>query len=378
VKRGPALEVGAPVRRGSSVTAPIRVGDREVGVTFTATVDEVSDRSDLWLPVVLLPAMRLGADVALPGAISPRLLAGAAKAQTVVRGWWPDLAEVRVTAEAGAEPPVQRADGAAALFSGGVDSFYTAWTNRDRLTALVFGHGLQAERRDHDPDVVASAREAASDLGLELIEVTTDVRSFSEPILNWNRYHGGVLAAAGLLLSERVGRVHVPGWIAHGFEFPFGSHPDLDPRWSTEDVDVRYDGFEANRIEKIQTLAASDVALRHLRVCPRDTGSRMNCARCEKCLRTMVALRAVGALDRCATFPHPVDLERIERLAIHSPGRLAEWQEAAAFLETSGDDPALLRAIRRALRASHAAGPRRAYWALRRLRRLRGQRRAPR
>ena len=49
-----------------------------------------------------------------------------------------------------------------------------------------------------------------------------------------------------------------------------------------------HDGAEARRCDKLRRLAESAPALKGLRVCWQDAG--FNCGRCEKCLRTMIAL----------------------------------------------------------------------------------------
>lgn len=40
----------------------------------------------------------------------------------------------------------------------------------------------------------------------------------------------------------------------------------------------------------------------NLRVCPANVKDRLNCGRCEKCVRTMTGLVAVDALDKCGAF----------------------------------------------------------------------------
>src|SRR5439155_14974464 len=98
----------------------------------------------------------------------------------------------------------------------------------------------------------------------------------------------------------------------YGDMFPWGSHPILDPHWSTEAVQVHNDGCEAQRLDKLQLVIQSDVAMRHLRVCYSNKLDRYNCNRCEKCLRTKIALYALGALDRSQTLDSKLDLNRVK------------------------------------------------------------------
>jgi hypothetical protein len=76
---------------------------------------------------------------------------------------------------------------------------------------------------------------------------------------------------------------------------------------------IVHDGCEATRAEKTAWIAERyPSVLKHLHVCimlGRD--GTANCGSCKKCVRTMVALAAVGMLDRAPTFPQqlPRDLE---------------------------------------------------------------------
>jgi hypothetical protein len=66
-------------------------------------------------------------------------------------------------------------------------------------------------------------------------------------------------------------------------------------------------GLNAQRIEKTAFIADSPDAQKWLNVCTR---SATNCGECTKCRRTMMALHALGALDR---FSAVFDVERFRR-----------------------------------------------------------------
>ena len=66
-------------------------------------------------------------------------------------------------------------------------------------------------------------------------------------------------------------------------EILFGSHPLLDPLWSTETLAFVHDGCEANRMEKVRRIAESPLLLEGLRVCVDDRGPDVyNCGSCWK------------------------------------------------------------------------------------------------
>jgi hypothetical protein len=81
----------------------------------------------------------------------------------------------------------------------------------------------------------------------------------------------------------------------------------------------------------------------------------MNCGECEKCLRTMVGLRIVGALERCPTFPDQVPLEKLAQLPVGETFLLQRAGENAEAAEAAGD-----LELAAALREMIRNGPRRA------------------
>lgn len=147
-----------------------------------------------------------------------------------------------------------------------------------------------------------TAREVARELGKSLIEVETNLRTLfsmaSDRLVHWDEYHGAVLASVALLFQHRFRKVLAPASLAYDQLFPWGSHPVLDPLWGTELTDFEHDGCEARRPERVAYISKHESALKWLRVCHRSPDNRQNCGRCEKCLRTMINLRAAGALER--------------------------------------------------------------------------------
>ena len=56
-------------------------------------------------------------------------------------------------------------------------------------------------------------------------------------------------------------------------------------------------------MDKLRGIAEHPLVQRHLRVCWKNYGRRDNCCRCEKCLRTMLMLDALGKLGPFEAFP---------------------------------------------------------------------------
>ena len=140
-------------------------------------------------------------------------------------------------------------------------------------------------------------------MALELIPVRTNVRAFTAGI-DWGRYaHGPCLAAIGHVLSPLLHTMYVASCYWFTTLKPWGSHPDIDGRWSSERLEFVHHGLEATRADKIRRIAKSEVALRTLRVCWRNRDNEFNCGRCEKCARTMFALSCCGVLHRRIGLP---------------------------------------------------------------------------
>jgi hypothetical protein len=115
--------------------------------------------------------------------------------------------------------------------------------------------------------------------------------------------------------------------------------------WSTELTEIEHHGCEATRIDKIAYTSEYDLAMEWLRVCNQASDGAYNCGRCRKCLRARVGLQTVGALERCKTLPHDLDLEEVADMAVSTEaGRFVVLQTLRA-LERRGTDPELTRTM---------------------------------
>jgi hypothetical protein len=236
------------------------------------------------------------------------------------------------------------------FFSGGVDSFFSVLTHRNELTHLVFVHGFDVELDDTElrDRVAIEARTAAAELDMPLIEVETDLRETFDRCSDWERYHGGALASVALLLRATLGKIYIAASDPWAVMVPWGSHPLLDPLWSTDDLTIVHDGSRADRGQKVESFRDEPVALKRLHVCWENPDGAYNCGRCGKCVRTMLDLRMAGLLDQCVTLPDNLDTARVARTPLSLQFRLL-WQRYLAQLERDDDDPDLARAIRSAL-----------------------------
>jgi 7-cyano-7-deazaguanine synthase in queuosine biosynthesis len=356
------LVVSEPAWEGSGVAVTLSFGDTAQTVHYSSPAF-VPGAADFTLPLSLTAAMRIARALRLPRPVSPRLLGSAALIQEVFATWTADLEPVELVVAPSAPPPPPPGRGVAAFFSGGVDSFHTLLRNVDEITHLIFVRGFDFHRRV--PAIRApateTARRVARELGKELVEVDTDVHDFTNPIFQWEYYMVAAMATVAHLLGDAVERVFIPAEHTYADLVPWGSHPLVDPLWSTESVELVHDGAASRRTEKVAYLARSELAMDVLRVCWRNTGGAYNCGRCEKCLRTMIALHAAGALERCATLPSSIDVEEVAAMELSNASDLGFARENRSALERLGNAEelveALLGAERRWLRASEGRPP---------------------
>lgn len=300
-------------------------------------------RGDAFVAAGLLPAMLAGENLVIDDApVSPQLLTSTARIQQIFHRWNPAWQLIEVQAETAVPTPLRQ--GAASFFSGGVDGTYSFARHRDAISHLVFVRGVDIQF-DND-DLLAQAFKAnagfAEAAGKALLPVTTNIRRFCHPRgLPWGTWYCGS-GLASIALALGFPRMYVASSRSYQHLQPTGSHPLLDPLWSTEATAIIHDGCEADRGDKLRAIAELPGALEILRVCWHDAG--YNCGRCEKCLRTMLALRLLGL--ETPTLPPLGDLAALSRLRVESDKDVIALEDNRK-LAVEADDHEVVEAIDR-------------------------------
>jgi hypothetical protein len=326
---------------GTTIRAAIAGRGFEYELWFETSAELDVPFAEPFLIPAVLAGMALGQPVESEAPVSKRLLDRLADVQRLYAAWFPWLRVVEViapvarSAVAGSPP-----GGAATFFSGGVDSFATVVRHRSELTGLILMRGSDvALSNDAQWDVVMRrCRRAADELGLPLVTVATNVRGLTEAAGQWDVVgHGAGLAAIAQLFQRQYGRVFIASSSTMADLFPWGSHPLLDPMFSTDRTAIEHDGVWLTRLDKAKLIAADEVAMRHVRVCIKQTGA-YNCGNCEKCLRTAVNLHLAGALGRCQSFPYDsLPLDRLATLWVPDEHSVAFLQENISAARVAGD-----------------------------------------
>ncbi len=213
----------------------------------------------------------------------------------------------------------------ATSFSGGADSFFTLKTHLGpesvhliEALAIVLGFDTPLEATDKHAELLDWTAELAASLGLRRFVLRTNLRPLFDPHANWGGVtHIGCLAAFAFLLSGSVHTYLVPSSYSIDELFPTGSHALLDSAWISGPTRTLNEGWEYDRDDKIRAIMDWAPARENLRVCASRTSKLRNCGRCEKCVRTMINLRLLGAPE-VPIFPHPLTPQIVRDIRIHA------------------------------------------------------------
>ena len=377
---------GAPGERRSAVEFELRGAGYRLPVFFRSPESVLEASCDAFLACALLPAMRAGVELQLSGPVSARLLSALPQILDIYGTWEPKLERVSLPGLVPVERKRAPSGRVGAFFSGGVDSFYTLIKHRDEITDLIFVHGFDITPDDAElfRRADAAVAQAASDFGVGLLRVQTNIKAALRLFVSWGGLgHGAALATIGHLLAPVFDRIYIPASCTYDNLVPWGSHPLLDPLWSSEVLEFVHDGCEANRVAKVAAIAGFETVLRHLRVCHERLEGEYNCGRCDKCVRTMINLEIAGKLEQCRTFERPLDARSIRRQRVTGLN-WEYYEENLAAMRERGIRPDLQRAIAYILRRPRWLDGQRALRRLRRRlpklllpRRLRGQQADP-
>ena len=178
----------------------------------------------------------------------------------------------------------------------------------------------------------------AEDAGINLIPVYTNIRHLCDERDLWlNYFFGAVLAATAHAFSPRIALA----WVASSYDIehlhPCGSHPLLDPEYGSFDLRIRHRDLSLSRLEKIEIVAGWNVAFQNFRVCLANVPDKLNCGRCEKCVRTMLELESLGLLGKTRAFADDrVDPVWLDAFSITIRGRESFYTQLIEPLKARG------------------------------------------
>ncbi|MBT8340117.1 MAG: hypothetical protein HKP58_08495 [Desulfatitalea sp.] len=269
----------------------------------------------------LVPALHFGERrIHMEAPVCPRLRQGLQTVMDLFAHWSKGRMSpliLELDAQTQAAHPNRHAR-AGLFLSGGIDSLATLRCNRRRIPLthpdavrdLLIVHGFDiggviksGAKYDVFDRAKAHMAAVAEDAGATLIPVHTNIRHLCDQRDLWLTYFfGAVLAAVGHAFTPRLHLVHIAASYPLAHLAPCGSHPLLDPLLGSTDLQIHHCGTELSRMDKLRTVADWPAAFHNLRVCLANVPDRLNCGRCEKCVRTMTGLAALGRLAETRAF----------------------------------------------------------------------------
>jgi len=286
-----------------------------------AHAEALAETSEPFLLALPFTGMRRGEPICVHGRVAPSLLRNLRDLQTVWHAWCPRrYTPADLAADAEEEPPwAAEPRGVVAGFSGGVDSSFTVWRHctgragpRAReLQAAVMVHGfdIPLEQEESFRRAAATAKVTLDSVGLPLLTVATNLRALRQ---RWPYSWAVSLVAAFMVLQKAYSTGLIADECGADWQDPAPAGPRTDGQTSCDAFTIVTDGWLTHRVDKLRELAQWPEALRHLRVCYEDERYDRNCGRCGKCMRTILAFRALG-LPLPACFERDVTVRDILR-----------------------------------------------------------------
>lgn len=291
--------------------------------------------------------------------VDPQLSTRLTLAMRLLTRWHKSpLRPVKIVAPAAARPLPDISQSTTALFlSGGVDSLSALYWNASqypmgdprRVGVAFFVHGMDVgdPNKPNRLDVwnlgIQQLSVLCQELAVELVTVKVNLRNLA---MSWRLYggwqHASLLAAIAHAASSRLHRcIIAPDYSIEHIPHPHGSHPWLNSYFGADFLEVTTGDMEQfSRVEKIRFLSTHPGALNALRVCWDSAAipqGHLNCGRCLKCVRTMLAFMACGQLAETTAFPsNDVTPQLMKSIPIKTLAELELYFEVLPALEAMG------------------------------------------
>lgn len=281
------------------------------------------DVYDAFMVAMLYPAMYYGEDIEIEGCVSKKLYHNMTR---YVKGIIKDFAptthkDINIKVRGFKDATKNEALHIGTGFSGGVDSFSSLKDNffdcEDsdyKIDTLFFFHIGQYgnvsnpktwERAFNRFEITKSF---AAEIGCNAIMMNTNLFDFLKP--EWE-YQAGVLCriASVLVFQKALKRYYISNAYTYGEMIDLAhdrvfleefSDPYIMPLLSPNGLDIVCDGAQYKRSEKTERISTLPLAQKLLNVCVNSGDTHIeatNCSECAKCMRTMMALDSIGALE---------------------------------------------------------------------------------
>lgn len=291
---------------------------------------------DAFLIAAIYPAMYYHENIEIEGKVSPKLYDNVVRyIPSIVTTYRPEMTVQKIKVQGFAK--AKKTDSIAATgFSAGIDSFSTFIDrcveepiDEYKVRALFFfnvgSHGGGGEKARKVFNMRYDLLKPFTD-EVALPYIKLDSNLFDFYIDKWE-YDAGQFcrAAAILLLQRKVSRYYISNTHTYSeimkYTMPFTVdltsivETYMNPLMSTEGIELITDGAQATRSVKTEKVLKYEPSQRYLNVCVNhwsggDTAS--NCSMCSKCLRTLIAIEALGKLD---DYKNVFDIEKYKTIS---------------------------------------------------------------
>lgn len=298
----------------------------------------------------LIPAMAMRRPLAIAAELDHNFAANIDKLQTMATTWWPRLSRITIQPK-GLNRTVSSA-GDAMFFTGGVDSFFTLKNNYKNIEHLINVTGFDIPLHDgaRQRASMALINSIGQQLNKNIIHVSTNLREHSlHKSVSWEITHIGAISAIAHSISPALSTVYVA---SSDVPPPWGSHPDLDPLWSSDSLTIVNDGWRSSRLDKVRAIVDWDIVHLSVKVCWENRAASLNCGYCEKCVRTQMQFIAAGATATPSSFPAGDLVARVEALPAVAVSLHKQWLDVRAALPNGALAVSVDRLLERSKRSN--------------------------
>jgi hypothetical protein len=288
--------------------------------------DALSQNIDAFFLATLIPAIHYGEQrYTIEGEVSPELYESIKEALGWISHWYSQHREplIDMQVQTSTNPTKKKHQrNAGWLMSGGIDSYATFFNNRAVFSAEhpryikdgIVAFGLEVADPKKFEYVLSKLKKVAKTLEVTLIPVYTNIYLIYGEVEQRNghelwkhEFQGAVLASLGHILNNRIDSLYIPSSGSYDSDTPYGTHPLIDPCFSSRNLQINHDGFRFSRFEKTKMIGehlSSDFFLRVCNDFKKYDETHFNCGQCEKCICTMLGFLALGKLDGLNAFPN--------------------------------------------------------------------------
>lgn len=252
--------------------------------------------------------------------------------------------------------PLQKANQhSGQFFTLGVDSFYTldrvsktVDMHRHKLV-YVEGYDMPFYEKKFFQQVRRAINTVARSVHSQPIYIETNLRSITDKVVGWGRYHVSALVAVSTLLGFKKTLISGESFEALDWGLRLGS----DKLYSTKNQALQLVAHNMSRIDKMQQLITAPIGklfVRFVRVCWENARMKQvpyNCSVCQKCLKTKLMLLGLNVKHTPSLqTPKSETIERLQLVEHVAP----EWHKLLKLLQKNPTiDPAYLTAIDKVL-----------------------------